>query len=267
MRNEVEWVVYEEEKSTREWVEMPKDIIGFPLFEHATDYITILESGEKVMVRKEDNYIFENSGVGVSDKNHLATPEEVEKLRADARRKAEERRKRNLLNGKGLRGTSKTDERLYRSSSSTRKPREERDSHTQVTITSLKKIKECEYDKKHWTVVYGSSPNGDWVSLPLGYKGQIIEEYWDSYKTTLKDGRVVIINKLLGEIVKTFYDPRTDEEKLEQLDEELKAIKVHSRGRTKRSSRKATRKPKTVPEGYEYSKGVPVLRKKLSKDT
>lgn len=268
MRNEVEWVVYEEEKSTREWVKMPEDIIGFPLFEHATDYITILESGEKVMVRKEDNYIFENSGVGVSDKNHLATPEEVEKLRADARRKAEERRKRNLLNGKGLRGTSKTDERLYRSSSSTRKPREERDSHTQVTITSLKKIKECEYDKKvHWTVVYGSSPNGDWVSLPLGYKGQIIEEYWDSYKTTLKDGRVVIINKLLGEIVRTFYDPRTDEEKLEQLDEELKAIKVHSRGRTKRSSRQATRKPKTAPEGYEYSKGVPVLRKKLSKDT
>ena len=242
MREEVDWVVFEEEKSTRDWVEMPKDIVGFPLFEHATDYITILESGERVMIRKEDGYIFPNSGVGVSDKNHLATPEEIEKMRADAKRKAEERRKQNFLKGKGLRGTSKTDERLYRSSSSTRRPREEKESKLHVTMTNVKKLRECDHDKKvHWTVVYGSSPEGEWVSLPIGYKGQIIEEYWDSYKTTLKDGRVVVINKLLGAVVNTFYDPRTDEEKLQQLDSELEAIKIHEEV-TKRSPRKTPRK-------------------------
>ena len=99
MRDEIFWVVYEEEKKTRKWVDMPKEYLGSPLYEHATDYITILETGERVMVRKKDGFVFENSGVSSSDKSHLATPEEIEKLRADARRKAEERRRRGLQRG------------------------------------------------------------------------------------------------------------------------------------------------------------------------
>ena len=96
MSEEIFWVVYEEEKKTREWVDMPKDYIGSPLYEHATDYITILETGERVMVRKKDGFIYKNGGVSTSDKNHLATPEEIEKMREDARRKAEERRRKGL---------------------------------------------------------------------------------------------------------------------------------------------------------------------------
>ena len=68
----VDWVVYEEEKQTRKWVGMPKELFGIPLFEHATDYISILDNGEKVMVRKKDGFVFPNSGVSSTDKNHLA---------------------------------------------------------------------------------------------------------------------------------------------------------------------------------------------------
>ena len=80
MSEEIFWVVYEEEKKTRKWVDMPKDYVGSPLYEHATDYITILETGERVMVRKKDGFIYKNGGVSTSDKNHLATPEEIEKM-------------------------------------------------------------------------------------------------------------------------------------------------------------------------------------------
>ena len=99
MSEEIFWVVYEEEKKTRKWVDMPKEYIGSPLYEHATDYITVLETGERVMVRKKDGYVFPNSGVSSSDKNHLMTPEEIEEMRADARRKAEERRRKGLQRG------------------------------------------------------------------------------------------------------------------------------------------------------------------------
>ena len=37
MSMNVDWVVYEEEKQTRKWVRMPKELFGIPLFEHATD--------------------------------------------------------------------------------------------------------------------------------------------------------------------------------------------------------------------------------------
>ena len=45
MSKSIDWVVYEEEKQTRKWVNMPKEGLGIPLFEHATDYISILDSG------------------------------------------------------------------------------------------------------------------------------------------------------------------------------------------------------------------------------
>ena len=102
MSMNVDWVVYEEEKHTRKWVRMPKEWIGIPLFEHATDYISILDNGEKVMVRKKDGFVFPNSGVSSTDKNHLATPEEIEKMRAEAKRKAEERRRNGLQRNRNL---------------------------------------------------------------------------------------------------------------------------------------------------------------------
>lgn len=54
------WQVYEEEKLTRDWVDIPDDYIGTPIAEHAKDYITILDTGERVMVRKTDNYVLNN---------------------------------------------------------------------------------------------------------------------------------------------------------------------------------------------------------------
>lgn len=57
------WVIYDQEKQNRNWVDMPheEEIIGTPLYEHATDYITLLDNGDRVMVRKSDNFIFSNN--------------------------------------------------------------------------------------------------------------------------------------------------------------------------------------------------------------
>ena len=52
MSKEVAWKVFEEEKAKRKWVEIQHPLIGTPLFEHATDYISELENGSRVMVRK-----------------------------------------------------------------------------------------------------------------------------------------------------------------------------------------------------------------------
>jgi hypothetical protein len=168
MRDEIFWVVYEEEKKTRKWVDMPKEYLGSPLYEHATDYITILETGERVMVRKKDGFVFENSGVSSSDKSHLATPEEIEKLRADARRKAEERRRRGLQRGKHI-------------------------SHSFVGT-----LLESSKDGK-WQVV-STGKVGRWVNMPKNYKGKPILEYWNVYLTELETGERVYINKRTGKI-------------------------------------------------------------------
>ena len=83
-----DWVVYSEEKQeTGKWVSMPDTIIGQPLFEHWNYYIAILPSGERVMVRKRDSFVFENGKSANSDKSHLATKEEVDKLLFMVRKK------------------------------------------------------------------------------------------------------------------------------------------------------------------------------------
>ena len=168
MRDEIFWVVYEEEKKTRKWVDMPKEYLGSPLYEHATDYITILETGERVMVRKKDGFVFENSGVSSSDKNHLATPEEIEKLRADARRKAEERRRRGLQRGE------------------------------HISPSFVGTLLESSKDGK-WQVV-STGKAGRWVNMPKNYKGKPILEYWNVYLTELETGERVYINKRTGKI-------------------------------------------------------------------
>lgn len=84
-----DWVVYSEEKETlNKWVDMPDTVIGQPLFEHWNYYIAILPSGERVMVRKRDSFVFENGKSTNSDKSHLATKEEVDKLLFMVRKKA-----------------------------------------------------------------------------------------------------------------------------------------------------------------------------------
>lgn len=168
MRDEIFWVVYEEEKKTRKWVDMPKEYLGSPLYEHATDYITILETGERVMVRKKDGFVFENSGVSSSDKSHLATPEEIEKLRADARRKAEERRRRGLQRGE------------------------------RISPSFVGTLLESSKDGK-WQVV-STGKAGRWVNMPKNYKGKPILEYWNVYLTELETGERVYINKRTGKI-------------------------------------------------------------------
>lgn len=169
MREEIFWVVYEEEKKTRKWVDMPKDYIGSPLYEHATDYITVLETGERVMVRKKDGYVFENSGVSSSDKSHLATPDEIEKLRADARRKAEERRRKGLQRGEYL---------------------------SPHLVGGLAEPSE----DGSWQVVKANT-KGRWVPMPKNYQGKPILEYWNVYITELESGERVYINKRTGKVV------------------------------------------------------------------
>ena len=176
MSEEIFWVVYEEEKKTRKWVDMPKDYIGSPLYEHATDYITVLETGERVMVRKKDGYVFENSGVSSSDKSHLATPEEIEKLRADARRKAEERRRRGLQRGEYI------------------------SPHMVGTLAEPS-------EDGTWQVVKANT-KGRWVPMPKNYQGKPILEYWNVYITELDSGERVYINKRTGKIVEDTPNPR-----------------------------------------------------------
>lgn len=176
MSEEIFWVVYEEEKKTRKWVDMPKDYIGSPLYEHATDYITVLETGERVMVRKKDGYVFPNSGISVSDKSHLLTLEEVEKLRADARRKAEERRRRGLQRGEYI-------------------------SPHMVGI-----LAEPSKDGS-WQVVKANT-KGRWIPMPKNYKGKPILEYWNVYITELDSGERVYVNKRTGKIVEDTPNPR-----------------------------------------------------------
>lgn len=84
-----DWVVYSEEKENlKKWVDMPATVVGRPLYEHWNYYIAILPSGERVMVRKRDNFVFENGKSANSDKSHLATKEEIDKLLFMVRKKA-----------------------------------------------------------------------------------------------------------------------------------------------------------------------------------
>lgn len=84
-----DWVVYSEEKEAlNKWVDMPETIIGTPIYEHWNYYIAILPSGERVMVRKRDNFVFENAISPDKDKSHLATKEELDKLLFVVRKRA-----------------------------------------------------------------------------------------------------------------------------------------------------------------------------------
>lgn len=86
------WVVFEEERTRREWVEMPFKIIGTPLYEHATDYISELSDGSRVIIRKSDSFIYPN----YSDMSY-ADSGKVEKMREDARKRTELRRRSRVL--------------------------------------------------------------------------------------------------------------------------------------------------------------------------
>ena len=85
------WVVFEE-RTRREWVEMPFKIIGTPLYEHATDYISELSDGSRVMIRKSDSFIYPN----YSDMSY-ADSGKVEELREDARKRNELRKSSRVL--------------------------------------------------------------------------------------------------------------------------------------------------------------------------
>ena len=209
-----DWVVYEEEKQTRKWVKMPKELFGIPLFEHATDYISILDNGEKVMVRKKDGFVFPNSGVSSTDKNHLATPEEIEKMRADAKRKAEERRRNGLQRNRNLGVSREEDSRLYDSAKRSRqRDTTHHNSKSSVAVKTVAELQEKKYDRKvPWEVDYSSSKDGMWITVPIDYKGQIVTEYWNTYRTTLRDGRSAMVDKLTGEILSIYSTKSSKDE-------------------------------------------------------
>lgn len=214
MSKSIDWVVYEEEKQTRKWVNMPKEWLGIPLFEHATDYISILDSGEKVMVRKKDGYVFPNSGVSSTDKNHLATPEEIEKMRAEAKRKAEERRRNGLQRTRNLGVSREDDYRLYDSAKrSSRRDTLSQNTKSSVSVKTIAELQEKNYDKRvPWEVDYQSSGDGLWLTIPLDYKGQIVTEYRNTYRTTLRDGRSAMVDKVTGDIISIYSTKSSKEE-------------------------------------------------------
>lgn len=213
-----DWVVYEEEKQTRKWVDMPKDYIGSPLYEHATDYITLLDTGERVMVRKKDGYVFPNSGVSSTDKNHLATPEEIEKMRAEAKRKAEERKRNGLQRNRNLGVSREEDSRLYDSAKrSRRRDTTHHNSKSSVAVKTVSELQEKKYDRKvPWEVDYSSSKDGMWLTVPLDYKGQIVTEYWNTYRATLRDGRSAMVDKVTGDIL-TIYSTKSSKSEDEDI--------------------------------------------------
>ena len=214
----VDWVVYEEEKQTRKWVKMPKELFGIPLFEHATDYISILNNGEKVMVRKKDGFVFPNSCVSTTDKNHLATPEEIEKMRAEAKRKAEERRRNGLQRNRNLGVSREEDSRLYDSAKRSRqRDTTHHNSKSSVAVKAVAELQEKKYDRKvPWEVDYSSSKDGMWLTVPIDYKGQIVTEYWNTYRTTLRDGRSAMVDKLTGEIL-SIYSTKSSKDEEEDI--------------------------------------------------
>lgn len=92
MSKEVTWKVFESEKGRRGWVNIMHPLVGTPLFEHATDYITELEDGSRVMVRKRDNHVYENN-----TENRVASEEMVEELRKNAAKKLRDKRRRKRM--------------------------------------------------------------------------------------------------------------------------------------------------------------------------
>lgn len=216
MSEEIFWVVYEEEKKTRKWEDMPKDYIGSPLYEHATDYITILETGERVMVRKKDGFIYKNEGVSTSDKNHLATPEEIEKMREDARRKAEERRRKGLQGKAPFVPTKHTDLRLPQSDG-------------------------------NW-VVSRRDVKGKWVPMPTLYLGKPVIEYWNCYITDLESGERVFVNKETGKITWGSVNPERDKGHLVNSEElELLRQDAVRKSRKRKEGAEKPIKAKSVP--------------------
>ena len=215
MTENIFWVVYEEEKKTRKWVDMPKEYIGSPLYEHATDYITILETGERVMVRKKDGFVYKNGGVSTSDKNHLATPEEIEKMREDARRKAEERRR------KGLQGKAP---------------------FVPTKFTDLRVPQEG-----GWTVSSRDSSRR-WVPMPTNYLGRPVIEYWNCYITDLESGERVFVNKETGKITWGSVNPERDKGHLVTSEEvELLRKDAVRKARKRREGVEKPIKAKSVP--------------------
>ena len=216
MSEEIFWVVYEEGKKTRKWVDMPKDYIGSPLYEHATDYITVLETGERVMVRKKDGFIYKNGGVSTSDKNHLATPEEIEKMREDARRKAEERRRKGLQGKAPFVPTKHTDLRLPQSNGN--------------WVVSRRDIK------------------GKWVPMPTDYLGRPVIEYWNCYITDLESGERVFVNKETGKITWGSVNPERDKGHLVNSQElELLRQDAVRKSRKRKEGAEKPIKAKSVP--------------------
>lgn len=216
MSEEIFWVVYEEEKKTRKWVDMPKDYIGSPLYEHATDYITVLETGERVMVRKKDGFVYKNGGVSTSDKNHLMTPEEIEEMRAEAKRKAEERRRKGLQGKAPFVPTKHTDLRL---------PQEDGN-----WVVSRRDIK------------------GKWVPMPTDYLGRPVIEYWNCYITDLESGERVLVNKETGKITWGSINPERDKGHLVNS-EELKFLRKDAvrKSRKRKEGVEKSIKAKSVP--------------------
>ena len=216
MSEEIFWVVYEGEKKTRKWVDMPKDYIGSPLYEHATDYITVLETGERVMVRKRDGFVYKNGGVSTSDKNHLAAPEEIEKMREDARRKAEERRKKGLQGKAPFVPTKHTDLRLPQSDGN--------------WVVSRRDIK------------------GKWVPMPTDYLGRPVIEYWNCYITDLESGERVFVNKETGKITWGSVNPERNKGHLVNSEElELLRQDAVRKSRKRKEGAEKPIKAKSVP--------------------
>ena len=74
-----------------------------------------------------------------------------------------------------------------------------------MALKAVAELQEKKYDRKvPWDVDYSSSKDGMWLTVPLDYKGQIVTEYWNTYRATLRDGRSAMVDKLTGEILSIY---------------------------------------------------------------
>ena len=104
------------------------------------------------------------------------------------------------------------DSRLYDSAKRSRsRDTTHHNSKSSVAVKTVAELQEKKYDRQvPWEVDYSSSKDGVWLTVPIDYKGQIVTEYWNTYRATLRDGRSAMVDKLTGDIL-TIYSTKSSE--------------------------------------------------------
>lgn len=137
-------------------------------------------------------------------------------MREDARRKAEERRRKGLQGKAPFVPTKHTDLRLPQSDGN--------------WVVSRRDIK------------------GKWVPMPTDYLGRPVIEYWNCYITDLESGERVFVNKETGKITRGSVNPERDKGHLVNSEElELLRKDAVRKSRKRKEGAEKPIKAKSVP--------------------